>query len=272
MSLKCSAATVVIDAIKFPFELGQILVGGIVETGTALINGDLSGAFDALIGTAGDLAGATAGQFVDTFVLTLHATVNFVESVTGQIDERSLSQAEIEYLRPIYGDSIDYSAVTVQSGGLKESLNMRANVVGNDVFMPEDLFMEDGVTLTPEGLETLGHEVGHIWQFQNRGPDYISGALYAQNTQGAGSLGTGEAYDWLAVADEGVHFNDMNPESQAELASFIGQSINPLTGEVDEVLLETAIEDELGLPAGSYNISADTLAIVGEAHDILRAG
>ncbi|WP_157736218.1 hypothetical protein [Granulosicoccus antarcticus] len=270
LDLGSSVIDIATDVIKFPFELGQIFFSGLGDAGSALFSGDFSGAWNALTTTAGDMFEASAAQVVDTGVMSLHAAVNFIESVTGQIEERSLSQAEINYLRPIYGDSIDYSAVTVQSGGIKESLDMRANVVGNDIFMPESAFEADGVTLTEDGLETLGHEMGHIWQFQNRGPDYISSAILSQHSHGSEGVGTGEGYDWLAVADEGVHFNDMNPESQAELASFIGQSIDPITGEVSEDLLEKAIAKELKID--SYDISSEALAIVMEAHDILRAG
>jgi len=112
--------------------------------------------------------------------------------------------------------------------------------------------------------------MGQVWQFQNRGADYISGALGAQLSEGDGGVGTGEAYDWLAVAEQGVRFNDMNEESQAELASFIGQSVDPTTGRVDETRLNEVIAEALGVD--NYAISSETLAIVNEAHNIILAG
>ena len=67
--------------------------------------------------------------------------------MTGEVDTRRLSQAEIAYLQRIYGDSIDYSEVTVLSGGVRESRGLRAHVVGDDIFMPDDFFKADGSTL-----------------------------------------------------------------------------------------------------------------------------
>ena len=46
------------------------------------------------------------------------------------------------------------------------------------VYMPADQFDKSG-KLTASGLETLGHEVGHVWQNQNGGGDYIGNALGA---------------------------------------------------------------------------------------------
>ena len=51
-----------------------------------------------------------------------------------------------------------------------------AHAVGNTVYMPADQFDSNG-KLTASGLETLGHEVGHVWQNQNGGGDYIGNAL-----------------------------------------------------------------------------------------------
>jgi len=62
----------------------------------------------------------------------------------------------------------------------------------------------------------------------------------------------------------------MNEEHQAELASFIGQSIDKSTGRVDETELNAVIAK--ALRQDTYAISAQTLAIVNEVHDILLAG
>ena len=264
-----SLIDITVDIFTFPIELGQVVFGGIEEFVSALGNGDWSAAGQAIVDTFVDSFHAAGGQITDTLVLSLHAVVNLVESSAGLIEERPLSQDELNYLRPIFGNSIDYSQVTVQSGGLKQLLNMRANVVGNDIFMPEDLFLDGGPVLTSDGLETLGHEMGHIWQFQTQGPEYIHEALADQHNDGSSGVGSGEAYDWLAVADEGVSFNDMGPEAQAELASFIGQIIDPNTGQLNGNLANGELQKIFG---ANYWMPPATWAIVNDAHTTLLNG
>ena len=259
---------IVKDLAKFPFDLAEVGLEGAGNVLGALGRGDLGGAWDALVDTGKDLGATVAYQVTDTVLMGAHALSNVIGNITGTVEERGLRPEEIEYLRGIYGDSIDYGAVTIQSGGPKEWLNMRANVVGNDVFMPESDFNADG-SLTPGGLVTLGHELGHVWQFQNRGPEYIGQAIYAQVSEGSRGVGSGEGYDWLAAANRGESFDDMNPESQAELASFIGQSLGA-DGEVDRALLQDVLRDELGDP--NYTLPNEVFDIVTDAHDILRAG
>lgn len=265
-----SLIDITVDLFTFPLELGEIVFGGINEFVSALGDGDWSAAGQAVVDTFVDSFHAAGGQITDTLLMSLHAVVNLVESVAGLIDERPLSQAEIDYLRPIYGDSIDYSDVTVQSGGVKEVLNLNAHVVGNDIFMPEDSFLNGGPGLTGSGLVLLSHEMGHIWQFQNEGPEYIHTALADQHNHGGDGVGSGEAYDWLHVADQGVSFSDMGPEAQAELAAFIGQALHPDTGRLDGDMMNTLLRRVLGDP--TYWMSAATWAIVNDAHATLLAG
>ena len=178
-------------------------------------NGDFSGAGQAQVDTFIYSYNAAGGQVIDTVLTSLHAVINYVESSTGLIEERSLSQDEVIYLRRIYGSSIDYSSATVQSGGIKEATGRTAHVVGNDIFMPEDSFQNGSPGLTQNRLELLSHEMGHVWQFQNQGPEYIHTALADQLNQGTDTqLGSGSTYDWLSVANRGVLFNDMGPESR----------------------------------------------------------
>ena len=259
-------APIVEDIARFPLDVTRTALAGGAEVISDLVHGDLRGAGQALVETGKDLLAAPVRQIVDTALMSAHATVNAIDNLRGATTERGLSAAEIAYLRPIYGESIDYGAVRIQSGGIKESLGFRANVVGNDVFMPEADFNPDG-SLTRDGLETLGHEFGHVWQYQNRGADYLSGAIYAQVTEGSSGVGTGGAYDWVAAAGRGERFDDMNPESQAELASFIGRSLGP-DNEVNRQNLQRVIRQESGDPR--FVVDDALFATVQEAHDILR--
>jgi len=258
-----SIRDITVDLLTFPLELGQIATEGLGNFVAALADGDFSAAGQAIVDSFVDSFHAAGGQITDTVLMGLHAVVNLIESTLGLIEERPLSQAEIDYLRPIFGNSINYRAVTVQSGGIKESLNMRPNVVGNDIFMSEELFLDGGPGLTKDGLVILSHEMGHIWQFQNRGPEYIHTALADQHNHGSQGVGSGGAYDWLFIADQGVSFNNMGPESQAELASFIGQIIHPRTGQLNGDMANNELREIFG---NEYWMSPETWAIVKNAH------
>lgn len=135
----------------------------------------------------------------------LHSFGNWIDKLSGAPKERGLSTQEIDYLKPIYGDSIDYSAICIQQGGVKDLLGMRANTVRHDIFMDDshtDKNMYDASgNLTQTGrewLDTLGHEAMHVWQYEQQGTDYIGGALTAQ--------WFGDGYNLQAA------FEDMNPE------------------------------------------------------------
>ena len=60
-------------------------------------------------------------------------------------------------------------------------------------------------------METLVHEMGHVWQHQTGGTDYMSEALWAQKF--------GDAYKWKKGLDEGKTFAQLDPEQKAELIS-----------------------------------------------------
>jgi hypothetical protein len=51
--------------------------------------------------------------------------------------------------------------------------------------------------------------MGHVWQHQNGGTDYMSEALWGQYF--------GDGYDFEKALKEGKSFGEMNPEQQAEL-------------------------------------------------------
>jgi len=256
------------DLAKFSVELpGKVLMGtGRVTRG--LFDGGLKGGWDALRTEAREITSFVSHQVVDTGVMALHSAVNTIEGVLGTMEERNLTSDEIDSLKLIYGDAIDYSEVRVQTGGIKNTLfKGSANVVGNDIFM-SDKFLDGNGGFTPKGQEVLMHELGHVWQYQNHGPEYLSEAIQAQHNEGDGHVGTGEAYDWLHAAQNGLNFNEMNPESQAELAMFIGLSIPKGETEIDRTQLETVIRKKI--KDTTYQLPDHVFTIADEAHDILR--
>ena len=112
-------------------------------------------------------------------------------------------------------------------------------------------------------------KTGHIWQFQTQGPEYIHDALVDQHNDGSSGVGSGEAYDWLDVADEGVSFNNMGPEAEAELASFIGQIIDPNTRQLNGNLANGKLQKIFG---ANYRMPLATRTIVNDAHTTLLNG
>jgi hypothetical protein len=115
---------------------------------------------------------------------------------------RKLTADEINTLRSVYGDSIDYSSMRIKEGnsGLF-SMSGRAFTHGNTIYIPpEDM---------PLQPDLLVHESAHVWQHQNGGTDYMSEALWAQNV--------GDGYEFEKGIQEGKSWSQLNPEQQAEL-------------------------------------------------------
>jgi len=77
-------------------------------------------------------------------------------------------------------------------------------------------FNPDG-TLTFQGLVTLSHEVGHVWQGQNGGADYIGNALWANLWFALTTGNRSNAYDWRTALASGASFATMNAERQAQV-------------------------------------------------------
>lgn len=115
---------------------------------------------------------------------------------------RSLHPAEVEPLRRIFGDSIDWSVVTIKEGtaGLL-TMPRRPFVHGNTIYVPPPFL--------PLKPEILVHELVHVWQHQHGGTDYMSEALWAQYL--------GDGYDVAKGLREGRSWSALNPEQQAQL-------------------------------------------------------
>jgi hypothetical protein len=136
---------------------------------------------------------------VDALLLTLGRGVSAIQTMVGlEPVGRKLSDAEIATLRKVYGDSIDYDQVRIKEGsaGLF-SLNDRPFTHGNTIYM-KDSTVTDALLI---------HEMGHVWQHQNGGTDYMSEALTSQ--------WWGHGYDWQASVP-GTAWKDLEPEQQSE--------------------------------------------------------
>ena len=110
---------------------------------------------------------------VDQILLVGAKTISAIQTLIGvETEGRKLTSAEITSLKAVYGDSIDYSKVTIKEGdvGLL-GIGGRTRTVGNTIYVSKD-----DLPLT-DALVT--HEMAHVWQFQNGGTDYMSESIWA---------------------------------------------------------------------------------------------
>ncbi|WP_241759056.1 DUF4157 domain-containing protein [Pyxidicoccus parkwayensis] len=140
---------------------------------------------------------------VDAVLMMGGRALSAIQTLIGvEPPGRKLTGDEINTLRSVYGDSIDYSSMRIKEGnsGLF-STSGRAFTHGNTIYIPPD-----DLPLTPD---LLVHESAHVWQHQNGGTDYMSEALWAQNF--------GDGYEFEKGIQEGKSWSQLNPEQQAEL-------------------------------------------------------
>jgi len=209
------------DIFRAPFEISMDFVRDIGTSIGHLFRGEFGEAAKQFGMSFVNRGVGIIGRGVDVGIRGLHALVDIAGMIVGEPPAKELSADQEAYVRNIYGDSIDYSQIRIRRGGITDAFNMRAHVVGNTIYMPSNFFNADG-TLTAIGLETLGHEVGHIWQNQNGGGDYMHEALGAQLVSSIKGDGSSGAYNWVDAMREGIAFENMNPEQQASLAEAIG--------------------------------------------------
>jgi hypothetical protein len=205
--------------LRTAFRLVPDMLTGLVTDYERAVELAVQGRWGAAIGQMGragaNLAIAPGMAAIDIGLTTLQASVSLVQ--TGLFLEppgRRLTAAEIAQLRPIYGHSLDYDTIRVKTGGPLNNL-MRAHVVGNTIYLPSNLARPDG-RLNAQGIATLAHEVGHVWQNQNGGADYLHRALGAQLWAWLNGSAP-QAYDWTLERARGDSFESMNPEAQADL-------------------------------------------------------
>lgn len=206
--------------------------------------------------------------FVDLGARFLQGSASAVQTaIGGEPPARALSPKEREYLEAIYGDAVDYDMVRVKERGWLNNA-MTPHTVGNTVYLPKGEFDLNG-NLTPEGLHTLGHEVGHVWQNQNGGGDYIHGALGAQQIATVTTGSWTNAYHWQDALKDGETFESMNAEEQAHVMEDIGIALQ------NDGMITTAdkywTKDDKGKDV-QVNYTSDEAAFLREVADKLKWG
>ncbi|HKU43901.1 MAG TPA: hypothetical protein VJR89_37330 [Polyangiales bacterium] len=134
-----------------------------------------------------------------------------LQTLIAESPGRSLEHGELDTLRSVFGESIDYDAVRLKEGplGLWDSKPGGPDATGG----PRPMTMGNTIYMHRHtDPETLVHEMMHVWQHQHGGNDYIPKAQLPQLRSSAA------AYRWTDDVGK-LAWRDLSPEKQAELIS-----------------------------------------------------
>lgn len=172
-------------------------------------------------------------QFILTIgSLFLNAIASLINHVLSDSHERVLTIDERRYLQTVFGNSVNYDAVRIQFGGVKEALGISPQAVGNDVFMRElwgERTAYPDKTLTAAGMRLLGHEIAHVWQYQHTGAGYIGDSLMTQTLDVVGcklGIRLSDGYDLQPVFKHAYSIDECNVEQQAVMAEMLCVTCN----------------------------------------------
>ncbi len=123
------------------------------------------------------------------------------EPVGGRLGTRQLAE-----LRKVFGDSIDYEQVRLKVGRLGLlGLPNRPFVLGNTLYVPRDIpSTASGAIQLP--MHLVLQIMGHVWQYQNGGTDYVCETLWGRWFE--------KDSDWRTALDEGRGWSGMDPGQQ----------------------------------------------------------
>ncbi len=172
-------------------------------------------------GIGGAVAGAVTGFLVGG---PIGAVLGGIGGLVGgaligdaaTTEKRGLTSNEISYAHEIYLDSIDYSVISITRDSLLSA--GAPKTIGNTIHLRSDWghFKGDTMELTELGMQTLIHEMGHVWQYQNGGLAYIAESVWVQLKAFVSGGDRGGAYDWHEAIKEGLPWEKWNPEQQAQ--------------------------------------------------------
>ena len=220
------------DVITTPVEAAGGFLQDHYEGFKALFKGDFGEAFKHFGMAYVNATGRIVGGAVD---VTLRAVACAASAIGTALflepPSRPLSADEKAWFKEVYGDSVDLDLVRVKRGGLVTVGASKA--VGNTIYLADKYFDSNG-NLTSAGKRTLAHEMGHIWQNQNGGGDYIHKALFAMAKAAIETGSRNDAYDWRAGMLEGKSFQELNPEQQATVIEDIAVAMR--NGNFDSTL------------------------------------
>ncbi|MDD2369606.1 MAG: calcium-binding protein, partial [Sulfuricurvum sp.] len=130
---------------------------------------------------------------------------------------RNLTPGEINMLRDVFGDSINYNEVMIHPTGLPApGVTLFGDVYINSgtAFNPEsNQYQSDFSKANADDQALFFHEMTHVWQSQN---GYPTGPI-GFDLQGIYKTGVVNPYDYTIDSDSNKSFKDYNMEQQAKL-------------------------------------------------------
>lgn len=216
-SMTSGAGSAVLSVASTALDAGNtaVLKAGAADAFGAIVNGTVDTVNDTIHSLGGtddvDTTLGKAAQFADKTLTPILDPAKFAP--------RALNGDERNYAHAIFFDTLNYDPITITGGGVatigEDLTETECRTIGNSIGLSPDMFNANG-TLTGEGMQTLVHEMTHVWQYQHNGWSYMRKALVAQ---GAAQLMQGdrnEAYDWERLAKAGTPWEQWNPEAQAK--------------------------------------------------------
>ena len=204
---------------RMPFE---IYIGFARDIGEALkywARGDVGGGFERFGEAFVNPFKRAAGTIVDDAMIIGAKVGDIISDFRPDREpSRGLSKPEREYLKSVYGDSLNLEDIRIHRGDISHKLGAEAaHTVGNDIYIPDQAkyWNADG-SLTEEGKILLVHETFHVYQAQHGGNDYIHDALLAQVGGILKGGNRNKGYDFTDALKAGTPFSQWNPEQQAE--------------------------------------------------------
>ena len=131
------------------------------------------------------------------------------------MDKRKLTDAEIDWLKNIFADSIDYETVSIYKLKLPGFLPHNAMSFGGNIYFPADYYCEDFSITSGYFRRWFVHEMTHVWQSQNGFPVLFAGLLIFLT----GGYLKKRAYNYQKAILNGKNFSQLNMEQQASLLS-----------------------------------------------------
>ena len=217
--LFCWLVLVVVKVIEWVVVLVVRWVYRIICIALSLIVGVLAlliGRFDILFQAISDLGNYILDAFYFAIGLLIYYGIHLMGTILTLLNfqdkKRKLTEAEINILTPIFGDSLLYTRIRVTEG--------RIGILG-----PPFNFTEGGITIGYDiyylskthatiNSSTLVHECVHVWQFQYGGTQYIGQSVFTQGL-------TKDPYDWEQKIGTGPNswYLLKNVEARAEFIS-----------------------------------------------------
>lgn len=197
------------------YRLGQTIVEGLAgivmfvpRAIGALVSGGIKGFGDWLWDQA-----KSAGSWLLTLVsrvLDVLGGPELAELILHLLSRsRPLTSAERSAAQEVLGkDAIRWNEVRVDEGGILTIIfhfnKGRAFTTFHTINLPPG-----------QGLDTVVHELTHVYQYERAGSVYIGQAIHAQNTVG---YGYGGAAGLRSARTAGSHYRDFNREQQAQIS------------------------------------------------------